>query len=313
MSRFQVIFATRSESEARVVAGLLDANGIRSFVSSDVPHPVFPTGEIRLSVSREQADAAAEIIESHRRGVDGPSVVGFPQQARELEDRLGYRFDDPGLLEHALTHRSRAHEDVTGGVVDNESMEFLGDAVLGFVIADLLYRDYTALDEGEKSKLKATVVSTTTLARVAQRLDLGRYMLLGRGEEKTGGRQKLALLADTCEALIAAIYLDGGVEPAREFIVREFAGLLAEHQRRRSEYGPTGDFKSALQEALQSQNRPPPEYRTVGETGPDHDKVFSVELLVDGTALTAADGRSKKEAEQQAARKALALLFNRSR
>ncbi len=119
------------------------------------------------------------------------------------------------MLEHALTHKSKAHEDATGGVVDNESLEFLGDAVLGFVIADLLYREFPQFQEGQKSKAKAAMVSTAALAALAERIGLGEYLLLGRGEEKTGGRRKQALLADGCEALIAALYLDGGIEAAR--------------------------------------------------------------------------------------------------
>ena len=142
-----------------------------------------------------------------------------------LQQAIGYRFRDVGLLEHAMTHTSRANEDVSGGVVDNESLEFLGDAVLGFVIADQLFREFPEFDEGQKSKTKAALVSTTTLARQAERLSLGDHLLLGRGEEKTGGRRKQALLADGYEALIAAIYLDGGIEQARAFIAREFAPL----------------------------------------------------------------------------------------
>src|SRR5919199_3935770 len=126
-----------------------------------------------------------------------------------------------------MTHTSRANEDVTGGVADNESMEFLGDALLGFVVADMLFREFPDFDEGEKSKTKAALVSTMTLARQAERLNLGEHLLLGRGEEKTGGRQKQALLADSYEALIAAIYLDGGLEHVRAFIQREFAPLVA--------------------------------------------------------------------------------------
>ena len=132
-----------------------------------------------------------------------------------------------------MTHTSRANEDVSGGVVDNESLEFLGDAVLGFVIADLLFNEFPEHDEGQKSKIKAALVSTTTLARQAERLSLGDHLLLGRGEEKTGGRQKQALLADGYEALIAAIYLDGGIEHARAFIAREFAALVDEARRAR--------------------------------------------------------------------------------
>ena len=127
------------------------------------------------------------------------------------------------MLEHALTHRSRVHEDASGGVSDNESMEFLGDSVLGFVIADMLFREFPQHNEGQKSKLKSLIVSSTSLARLAGKLDLGEYLILGRGEEKTGGRRKQALVADCYEALIAAIHLDGGIEAARAFIERQFA------------------------------------------------------------------------------------------
>ena len=182
----------------------------------------------------EEAEEAVRIIESHREQVGGGLVVPLPQQFAALEARLGYRFRDRGLLEHALTHKSKAHEDPSGGVIDNESLEFLGDAVLGLVIADALFRTFPDSSEGQKSKIKAMVVSTASLAELAERLELGDHMILGRGEEKTGGRRKQALLADTCEALIAAIYLDGGLEPARQFILREL-------RRRRSKTpgGPT--------------------------------------------------------------------------
>jgi ribonuclease III len=204
-----------------------------------------------------------------------------------------------------MTHTSRANEDVSGGVVDNESMEFLGDALLGFVIADLLFREFPDYDEGQKSKTKAAVVSTATLARQAERLMLGDHLLLGRGEEKTGGRRKQALLADGYEALIAAIYLDGGIEHARAFIVREFAPLLEEARR----VGAAGqDYKSALQELLQSRDLPLPEYRLVATLGPDHQKLFEIEAVVKGERLSIATGPSKKEAEQEAARLALEEL-----
>ena len=152
-------------------------------------------------------------------------MVRLRDEFETLQQTIGYRFRDRGLLEHAMTHTSRANEDVSGGVRDNESLEFLGDAVLGFVIADLLFNEFPDRDEGQKSKIKAALVSTTTLARLAERLSLGEHLLLGRGEEKTGGRRKQALLADGYEALIAAIYLDGGIEHARAFVAREFAAL----------------------------------------------------------------------------------------
>src|SRR5262249_18539099 len=168
------------------------------------------------------------------------------------------RFKDRGLLEHALTHRSRAAEDVSGGVIDNESLEFLGDAVLGLVIADMLFRQYPTHSEGQKSKIKAAVVSTQSLARHAERLNLGEHLLLGRGEEKSGGRFKQALLADTYEALIAAVYLDGGLEAATAFLRREFQASIEEAEK--SDILGR-DYKSALQEWLQSRGLALPEYR----------------------------------------------------
>ena len=289
---------------------LLEAHGVMSVVSSDVPQSIFPLsvdglGEVRLSVHPDDAEEARRIIESHRSGLPNGRLVRLRDEFEQLQQAIGYRFRDRGLLEHAMTHTSRANEDVSGGVRDNESMEFLGDAVLGFVVADVLFRDFPEYDEGQKSKMKASLVSTATLAQQAERLDLGEHMLLGRGEEKTGGRRKQALLADSYEALIAAIYLDGGVEPARAFIVREFGPLIAEARR-------TGvsdrDYKSALQELLQSRELPLPEYRLVGSIGPDHRKLFQVEVIVKGERIGDATGRSKKEAEQEAARAALEKL-----
>jgi ribonuclease-3 len=169
----------------------------------------------------------------------------------------------------------------------------------------VLYREFPEFNEGQKSKMKAALVSTTTLARQAERLMLGEHLLLGRGEEKTGGRRKQALLADGYEALLAAIYLDGGVEQARAFIVREFTPLVDEVR----EHGLVGyDHKSALQEYLQSRDQSLPEYRIAGTIGPDHRKLFQVEVVVRGEALASATGASKKEAEQEAARLALARL-----
>ena len=197
-------------------------------VSSDLPHSIFPLAingmsQLRISVHPEDAARARQIIESYRTSGPSERVVQLRDEFETLERAVAYRFRDRGLLEHAMTHTSRANEDISGGVTDNESMEFLGDAVLGFVIADMLFVEFPDFDEGQKSKTKASLVSTTTLARQAEQLALGDHLLLGRGEEKTGGRRKQALLADGYEALIAAIYLDGGVEHARAFIAREFA------------------------------------------------------------------------------------------
>jgi ribonuclease-3 len=306
-----VIFRTQSDIEASIVRGLLEAHGIPSVVASDVPHSVFPLavsdlGEVRLSVRDTDAQEARRIIDGHRTELDGAPLVPLRHEFESLQAAIGYRFRDRGLLEHAMTHTSRANEDVTGGVVDNESLEFLGDAVLGFVIADMLFREFPDWDEGEKSKTKASMVSTFALAKQAERLHLGDHLLLGRGEEKTGGRRKQALLADTYEALIAAIYLDGGIDAARAFIKREFNSLIADAKR----LGAAGqqDYKSGLQELVQARSQPLPEYRLVGTFGPDHEKRFEVEVLVDGESLAKASGPSKKEAEQEAAKQALENL-----
>ena len=310
MSDFVTIFASRSPIEADVVRGLLEANGVMPIVSTAIPRSVFPftvsdLGEVRLSVHQDEAEEARRIIDGHRTELQTGKVVRLRDEFEVLQRAIEYRFRDRGLLEHAMTHTSRANEDVSGGVVDKESLEFLGDAVLGFVIADMLFREFPAYNEGQKSKVKASLVSTTTLGRQAERLSLGDHLLLGRGEEKTGGRRKQALLADGYEALIAAIYLDGGIEQARAFIVREFGPLMADVK----ESGLSGqDFKSALQEHLQAADRPLPEYKLTGTMGPDHRKQFQVAVLVNGEQLAESVGPSKKEAEQEAARLALERL-----
>src|SRR5262245_27942310 len=306
-----VIFRTHSEIEASVVRSLLEAHGIMSVVSSDVPHSIFPLsvdglGEVRIGVHESVAEEAQRIIESHRTQVSGGQVVRLRDEFESLQHAIGYRFRDRGLLEHAMTHTSRANEDLSGGVMDNESMEFLGDALLGFVIADLLFHAFPEQDEGQKSKAKAALVSTTALARQAERLGLGDHLLLGRGEEKTGGRRKQALLADGYEALIAAVYLDGGVGSGRACIQREFGGLIAEARNRGGVAGE--DYKSALQELLQARDEPLPEYRLVGTIGPDHRKQFQVEVALRGESIAEGSGPSKKEAEQDAARAALEKL-----
>jgi ribonuclease-3 len=309
-----VIFHTPSEIEANVIRGLLETHGIRSAVLSDNSRTAFPLAlndqawERRVAVNPEDAEAALRIIESHRDVVEGGRVVPFGTELEPLERRLGYRFKDRGMLEHALTHRSRVHEDASGGVFDNESMEFLGDSVLGFVIAAMLFREFPQHNEGQKSKLKASLVSAAALARLGERLGLGEFLILGRGEEKTGGRRKHAIIADCYEALIAAVYLDGGIEPAEKFIGREFASLIDEAKRTGAAASFTEDWKSALQEYLQSGGRGLPVYRLAGEVGPDHRKRFVVEVMVEGEAVAKAEGRSKKEAAQAAARSALERL-----
>ena len=272
-------------------------------LSSSVAQTVFPLnvnelGAVRIAVRPEDADEARRIIDSHRTEVETGKVVRLRDEFETLQQAIEYRFRDRGLLEHAMTHTSRANEDVSGGVIDNESLEFLGDAVLGFIVADILFHAFPEFNEGQKSKVKAALVSTTALARQAERLALGDHLLLGRGEEKTGGRRKQALLADGYEALIAAIYLDGGVEQARAFIAREFAPLIADVQRT-GLIG--GDHKSALQEYLQSNDVALPEYRLAGTVGPDHRKLFQIQVVVRDEVLAEAIAPSKKEAEQEAA------------
>ena len=314
MADLVTVFRTQSPVEAEVVRGLLEAHGIDALLQSDMPRTPFPMTlhELRLSVTEDEADRASRLIESHREERSGAKIIPFGAEFEPLERTIGYRFRDRGLLEHALTHRSRVHEDASGGVFDNESMEFLGDSILGFAIADMLFREFPQHNEGQKSKLKASIVSAASLARLGDRIDLGTYLILGRGEEKTGGRRKHALIADSYEALIAAIYLDGGLDPARAFIERQFADLIVEARRTGAEAAFTEDYKSALQEWLQSRDRGLPEYRLAAETGPPHRRRFEVEVLVDGEPLTRAEGSSKKEAAQAAAKAALAIL-NQSR
>ena len=309
-----VIFRTPSEIEASIIRGLLETHDIPSATLSDNSRTAFPLAlndqawERRVAVSPEHAAEALRIIESHRDDIPGGRLVPFGSELEPLERRIGYRFKDRGLLEHALTHRSRVHEDASGGVFDNESMEFLGDSVLGFVIAAMLFREFPQHNEGQKSKLKASLVSAAALARLAASLDLGEFLILGRGEEKTGGRRKHAIIADCYEALIAAIYLDGGIEPAQRFIESQFEELVEEAKRTGSGASFTDDWKSALQEFLQSQGRGLPAYRLAGEVGPDHRKSFVIEVVVEGESIAQAEGRSKKEAAQSAARAALEKL-----
>ena len=314
MADLVTVFRTQSPVEAEVVRGLLEAHGITTLLESSMPRTPFPMAlhELRLSVQPHEAERAGHLIESHREERAGARIIPFGAEFEPLERAIGYRFRDRGLLEHALTHRSRVHEDASGGVFDNESLEFLGDSILGFVVADMLFREFPQHNEGQKSKLKASIVSATSLARLGERIDLGVHLILGRGEEKTGGRRKQALIADSYEALIAAIYLDGGLDPVRAFIERQFADLIAEARRRGANAGFTEDYKSALQEWLQSQGRGLPAYRLVAETGPPHARRFQVDVLVDGEALARAEGSSKKEAAQAAAKAALATL-SRSR
>jgi ribonuclease-3 len=303
------VFRSHSSIEAEVVRGLLTAHDIDAFVGSALALSVFPMRfdqtEFSVSVPNVAAKRARDLIASHLDEAAASEVRRIKETLGPLEKRIGYAFRDLGLLEHALTHKSRTAEDPSGGVADNESLEFLGDAVLGFITADLLFRECPEYSEGPKSKAKAALVSTTALAGLSRQLGLGNDLLLGRGEEKTGGRAKPALLADAFEAVIAAIYLDGGVEAARAFIERQLRPLLSD-VRRSSTFGR--DHKSSLQEILQGRGRSLPLYRVSSESGPDHQKHFHVDVVVDGRVLASGDGRTKKDAEQEAARLALESL-----
>jgi ribonuclease-3 len=310
MSEPEVVFRTYSDIEASLVLGLLEAHGIDAALASDIPHAVFPLsidglGEVRVSVPSDQADEARRLITDYQAGSRPGPLVRIREEYEALEQALEYRFRDLGALEHALTHRSHASEDVTGGVADNESLEFLGDAVLGFVIAEMLFVRFPDRDEGQKSKMKAALVSAATLTRLAKNLRLGTYLLLGRGEEKTGGRRKHTLLADGFEAVIAAIYLDGGIDEARAFVSRQFEPLVDELSAAETY---SDDCKSALQGVLQGRGDPLPEYVVTAEEGPAHRRLFRVEVRLRGEVLAGAMGRTKKAAEQEAAKLALERL-----
>ena len=236
------------------------------------------------------------------------------EEITALEERIGHRFRDGELLERALTHSSHAHEREPGSSVlaDNEQLEFLGDAVLGFVVSRLLCERFPHFHEGQLSKLRAHLVSARHLAGVARQLELGHFLRLGRGEERSGGRSKSALLVNALEALLAAVYLDAGLETAHHIIQqRIFEPELELLQKQAGGGLPTTDPKSALQELLQARALPPPGYSVVMEHGPDHRKVFTVELRVrsaQGEQVYRAQGSTKKEAEQDAARQALEKL-----
>ena len=224
----------------------------------------------------------------------------------ELEERLGYVFRDKNLLLQALTHKSYANENRLGGIGHNERLEFLGDTVLDFLISDYIMRLCPESPEGELSRLRAVIVSESSLARAAKVIDLGVYLLLGRGEEQTGGREKSSLLANAYEAIIAAIYLDGGIDEAYRMIKAGFE----EEVKGIAQAGRTYDFKTELQELCQGRFGSLPRYSVVRESGPDHQKEFEVEIEAGGLVLGSGTGKSKKEAEQRAAGEALEALKN---
>ncbi len=241
-----------------------------------------------------------------------PETIGMADEV--FEERLGYKFSTRELLERALTHSSAVPELRAAGAdeavsalhpKDNERLEFLGDAVLELLASEHLLVAFPEWSEGQLSKSRARIVNAGSLEVAARRLRLGEHLRLGRGEEKTGGREKQTLLADAFEAVVAAVYLDGGLGATREVLRRVlFEQALEERGERISE----SDRKSALQELLQGQGRAPAEYRLAGESGPDHQKIFQIEVWIDGECMATGEGSTKKEAEQRAARSALEQL-----
>lgn len=227
-----------------------------------------------------------------------------------LEEKLGYSFSNRDLLVRALTHKSWIYEHAApDSAGDNEQLEFLGDSILGFLVSDALWRTYSELTEGQLSKLKAQLVSEASLLKVAQGIDVGRFLILGRCEEMSGGRNKKTLLADAVEALIAAMYLDGGIEAARQFVQRTIVSNAALLQPA-GEPGYT-DYKTALQELAQAHRLPMPRYSIVQERGPEHAKIFTMEARVGNEVSGEAEGPSKKSAGQLAAKLVLNKLRTR--
>ena len=219
-----------------------------------------------------------------------------------LEQVLGYEFADPSHLRVALTHRSYANEQVIG-FADNERLEFLGDAVLDLIVGHLLMKRCPELDEGALSMKRSQVVSEAGLADVARQLELGPWLFVGKGEDRSGGRDKPSILSSALEAVVAAVYLDGGFDAAWELVARCLAARLESLDLEGS-----GDFKTRLQELVQARRRQAPTYELVSESGPDHDKTFEVAVVLEGRVLASARGKSKKAAEQLAAAAALSRL-----
>ncbi|MBI3922847.1 MAG: ribonuclease III [Armatimonadetes bacterium] len=223
---------------------------------------------------------------------------------QELQDLLGAQLRQQDLLNQSLTHTSYVGEGSESRLASNQRLEFLGDSVLGLVISNYLFDRHPELSEGQMTKIKAAAVSEPILCQLAQKLNLGNYILLGRGEETTGGRQRPSILSDTFEAVVAALYLDVGFEATRGFLISQFAGAIEDIKDQR--HGQ--DYKSLLQEKVQEKTGKAPLYQVVQEIGPDHDKRFVVEVCLEERVLGRGYGSSKKEAEQAAASEALNAL-----
>ena len=222
---------------------------------------------------------------------------------KDLEKAIGYSFQNIMLLQNALTHSSFANECWHDSLRSNERLEFLGDSILGMVVAEYLYRRFPERPEGELTKMRADMVCEQALAAIAEKLELGKHLLLGNGEEQTGGRNRASILADAVESVIAASFLDGGMDAAKAF-VEKF--VLCDVPVKNMH---NVDFKTALQEQVQRKRDQVLAYRLTGESGPDHDKRFEVEVTLNGKVVGTGIGSSKKRAEQAAAKTALELLF----
>jgi len=221
---------------------------------------------------------------------------------KNLETAIGYRFGNISLLQNALTHSSYANEHWHNSLKSNERLEFLGDSILGMVVAEYLYKSFPDRPEGELTRMRADMVCEKTLAAVASRIGLGQHLLLGNGEEQGGGRSRDSILADAVESVIAASFLDGGMAAARQFIEKF---ILVEVPVKKLH---NADYKTALQELVQQKKNQTLSYALVGESGPDHDKRFEVEVSLNGRIIGTGSGSSKKRAEQMAAKKALETL-----
>lgn len=222
----------------------------------------------------------------------------------ELEQKLNYRFRNPDLLQEAMSHSSYANEHRGEHLNSNERLEFLGDSVLGFVAAEFLFAQHPDLPEGDLTRIRAALVCEQSLYEVAKKLNLGRYLKLGRGEEAGGGRERTSILADATEATFAAVYLDGGIGPASALIHR----VLLEAEQEEAVEERRRDYKTALQELIQRQSDQTLTYHLIREQGPDHNKTFVSEVRLNGSPVSTGEGHSKKEAEQAAARTALEAL-----
>lgn len=221
---------------------------------------------------------------------------------RDLETAIGYRFKNITLLQNALAHSSYANERWHDSLKSNERLEFLGDSILGMVVAEYLYRNFPDRPEGELTRMRADMVCETSLAAVADKIGLGAHLLLGHGEERFGGRQRASILADAVESVIAACFLDGGMEAARDFVSKYILTEVPVKQMHNA------DYKTALQELVQQKKDQVLTYELIGESGPDHDKQFRVQVLLNGAPIGEGAGRSKKRAEQDAAHNALTAL-----